>query len=240
MRSLFSILLVTMTVDALSAADRVLVVTATKGYRHESIETAEMVLTQISRRTPSFEIAFAREEKDMARMMTADALRGFKVVMFVNSTGELALPDRNALLQWVRTGGSLVGVHSASDTWHEWPEWIEMLGGEFLEHPPEFLADIVVEDQTHPATAGLNSLMFVEEIYSFKNFHRDRVRVLLSLRGAHPLAWWQRYGSGRVLYTALGHRIDVWELDWFQKHLAGAIQWGLGKDVPKKLRPVRR
>jgi len=227
MRALFVILILTMTVDVTSGADRVVVVTATRGYRHESIETAETILGQMSRGEPSFDIVFARDEKDMARLMTSEALRGVRLIMFVNTTGELALPDRDLLLQWVRSGGSLIGVHSASDTWHEWPEWVEMLGGEFLEHPPEFAAGIVVEDQKHPATRGLSSLMFVEEIYSFKNFHRDRVNVLLSLRGAQPLAWWRNYGSGRVLYTALGHRIDVWQLGWFQKHITGAIQWGL-------------
>ena len=227
MRLLFAILMFALSADAMLAADRVLVVTATKGYRHESIETAEKVLAEMAQRKPAFDVAFARDEKDMARLMTAEALRDVKVIMFVNTTGELALPDRDALIRWVRGGGSLIGVHSASDTWHEWPAWIEMLGGEFREHPPEFVADIVIDDHNHPATASLKSLKVLEEIYSFKSFDRERVNVLLSLRGAQPLAWWRKYGSGRVFYTALGHRIDVWQSEWFQKHIAGAIQWAM-------------
>ena len=240
MRTLLIALMLSAGAATMLAADRVLVVTATAGYRHESIETAERVLAEMSRRKPAFDVSFARDESDMARLITAEELRAVKVVMFVNSTGELALPNRDVLIQWVARGGSVIGVHSASDTWHEWPAWVEMLGGEFLEHPPEFLADVVVENQNHPATEGLSSVLLFEEIYSFKSFDRSRVNVLLSLRGAQPLAWYRSHGAGRVFYTALGHRADVWELEWFQKHVAGAIRWGLRQDVTKKPRAVRR
>ncbi len=66
--------------------------------------------------------------------------------------------------------------------------------------------------------------------------------MLLSLRsspedgqpGFFPLAWTRTYGSGRVLYTALGHRRDVWT-EWFQQHLTGAIAWGLRRDqIPRR------
>ncbi len=225
------------------AADRVVVVTATAGFRHDSIETAQQVIAGIAARTRWFDVAFARDEAQMADALSTDSLRAAKLVMFVNTTGELQLPSRNALLDWIAGGGSFIGVHSASDTWHEWPEYIAMLGGEFDHHPNQTTRTIFVDDPGHLATAALPAPHdLFEEFYLFKNFDLARVSMLLSLRsspedgqpGFFPLAWTRTYGSGRVLYTALGHRRDVWT-EWFQQHLTGAIAWGLRRDqIPRR------
>jgi hypothetical protein len=75
-------------------------------------------------------------------------------------------------------------------------------------------------------------------------FTRDRVHVLLSLDtektdisdlpqltkgGDYPQAWTREFGRGRVFYTALGHREDIWEGDpLFKAHVLGGIRWALG------------
>lgn len=242
MRTALALLL--LTAVPVTAADRVVVVTATAGFRHDSIETAEQVIAGIAARTRWFDVVFARDEDEMARTLSSGSLRGTKLVMFVNTTGDLQLPARNALLDWIAAGGSFIGIHSASDTWHEWPEYIVMLGGEFDHHPDQTTRTIFVDDPGHLATAALPAAHdLYEEFYLFKNFDRARVSMLLSLRtspedgqpGFFPLAWTRTYGSGRVLYTGLGHRIDVWTTDWFQQHLTGAIAWGLRRDqIPRK------
>jgi type 1 glutamine amidotransferase len=74
-------------------------------------------------------------------------------------------------------------------------------------------------------------------------FSRDRVHVLLSLDtgkmdisdlpqltpgGDYPQAWTRNYGRGRVFYTALGHREDIWSTDpLFKAHVVGGIRWAL-------------
>jgi hypothetical protein len=233
---------------SMMAADRLVVVTATAGFRHDSIETAEQVIAGIAARTRWFEVVFARDEDEMATMLSADSLRAAKLVMFVNTTGELQLPSRSALLDWIAGGGSFMGVHSASDTWHEWPEYIAMLGGEFDHHPDQTTRTIFVDDAGQLATAALPAPHdLLEEFYIFRNFDRARVAMLLSLRtdpedgqpGFFPLAWTRAYGSGRVLYTALGHRADVWTNPWFQQHLTGAIAWGLRRDQIPRRRAAR-
>src|SRR6476620_2020219 len=100
------------------AADRVVVVTATAGFRHDSIPAAEMVIAAIGEQTQWFTPEFVREEDDMPDALSAAALQGVKLVMFVNTTGELAPESRAPLLDWIRNGGTFRGVHSASDTWH--------------------------------------------------------------------------------------------------------------------------
>ena len=216
-----------------------LVVTATAGFRHESIEVAEQVLAELAA-PRGIEIVFARTEDDMRARLTPDALRGIDAVLFVNTTGELPAEPREALLRWVSRGGTFAGVHSASDTWHSSPEYIEMLGAEFVAHPPDYVATILVEDANHPATRSLPTPhAMLEEIYAFHKFDRDDVHLLLSLNGTDPLAWEKKHGRGDVLYTALGHRDDVWQSPWFRAHAGGILDWAVARQqAPSKRRAV--
>src|SRR6185437_5305482 len=73
-------------------------------------------------------------------------------------------------------------AHSASDTYHNEPRYIDMLGGEFKNHGNQAQADIVVENRNHPATSALSSRWLVtDEIYHFKENNRGRVDMLLAL-----------------------------------------------------------
>lgn len=230
-------------------APLVLVCTATEGFRHESIETAEDTLAAMAARTGLFQVRFARTEAEMVAALSPDALRDVRVVMFVNTTGEVATPRRAGLLQWVADGGAFIGVHSASDTWHESDQYLDMLGGEFVTHPDETTVAVHIDDPAHLSTAGLASPYTIfEEIYLFGRFSRERVNMLMSLRahpqtrapGFFPLAWHKGHGGGRVLYTALGHRKETWGTPWFQQHLTGAIEWGLGRERRARRRAVGR
>jgi uncharacterized protein len=223
---------------------QVLVVTATAGYRHESIPVAEQVLTAIAREH-GVEVSFARTEDEVRQRL--GQLDGVTAIFFVNTTGEL--PSADAVVAWVRDGGTFVGVHSASDTWHAVPEYLDMLGGEFIGHPPETAATVVVDDPGHVATRALPpSHQLFEEFYYFGGVDRSQVRTLLSLRarpeppgdpGYYPLTWEKRFGKGRVLYTALGHREDVWRSEWFRAHLNGIVQWAVDPPSQPKRRAVR-
>ena len=224
---------VTAALMAATEPARAIVVTATEGYRHESIETAEEVMAAIGERSGLFVPRFVRTAAEMPAALAPEELASAKLVMFVNTTGELEWPERQRLLDWVAGGGAFVGVHSAADTWHGWPEYLEMLGGEFASHPPETEVELFVDDRHHPSTSHLTEPRTIfEEIYLFDRFSRERVSMLLSLRAApgsgepgfFPLAWHRPYGQGKVFYTALGHRIDIWQAGWFQQHLEGAIE----------------
>ncbi|HEX6083816.1 MAG TPA: ThuA domain-containing protein [Thermoanaerobaculia bacterium] len=220
----------------LLARPRILVVTATAGFRHDSIEIAEQVLSGIAAQQ-NVEIEFARNEDELRKQA---GFHGLSAVFFVNTTGELPAEARDSLLAWINRGGTFVGIHSATDTWHASPEYLEMIGAEFATHPPDAEATIVVEDATHPATKNLPSPhVMVEEIYEFVKFDRAGVRLLLSTAGA-PLAWEKTHGNGEVLYTALGHREDVWQSAWFRAHVTGIMEWALAqRHAPSRRRAVR-
>ena len=218
-----------------------LVVTHTAGFRHSSIPEGESTIADLARQSGAFDVAYARTDADVRRQLTADALRGIDGVAFLNTTGNLGIPDMAAFLAWLREGRGFVGVHSASDTYHDDPRYLEMLGNEFDTHGDQAEVDIVVDDATHPATAGLGPRLRIrDEIYRFKVANRGQVGMLFSLDrfpadglaragepGDLPIAWQKPYGAGRVFYTALGHREDVWQDARFRQHVRGALLWAL-------------
>lgn len=224
-----------------STAKRLLVLTHTTGFRHASIPTAESVLTRLGTDSGVFTVTFCRTQSDVVQMVTSAGLANVDGVFFANTTGNLGIPDLAAFLAWIRGGGAFLGAHSASDTYHDAPDFIAMLGGEFETHGNETSVDIRVEDRGHPAGAPLpNPFAIFDEIYEFRTNPRGRVNVLLSLDrhpndghatagqpGDFPLAWYHAYGNGRVFYTALGHRDEVWNDSRYQQHLLGAIRWAL-------------
>ncbi|MCS7300651.1 MAG: ThuA domain-containing protein [Fimbriimonadales bacterium] len=228
----------------LSGKKRLLVVTHTAGFRHgDSIELGEKILADIGARSGAFEVDYCRNAQEVQKMLTPDFLNAGKYdgVVFLNTTGDIGIPDLQAFLDWLKTGKAFIGIHAAADTYHNRPEYLEMLQGQFAYHGQQTKVEAKVEQPDHPAVAHLAPAWAVfDEIYIFKENNRKRVTVLLSLdrhpddgtaqagkEGDHLLAWCREYGKGRVFYTALGHRLDVWESEAYQRHLLGGIKWAL-------------
>ena len=126
-----------------------------------------------------------------------------------------------------------------------------MIGGAFRTHGPQVTVECINQDPAHAACAKLPARWTVfDEIYEFKSFERPRVHGLLTLDkhpqtkapDDNPVAWARNHGRGRVFYTSLGHREDVWDPEYtqggrkkspqvarqFQEHLLGGIHWALG------------
>ena len=194
----------------------------------------------------------------LAEKMSTDALKNYDAIIFANTTGILPLPDKQGFLDWIKAGHGFVAIHSGSDTFHgpnnTVDPYSEMLGGEFKTHGAQVGVECMVQDPKHPATRhlGKSFVVNVEEVYQFKNYDPAKVHELLTL-DKHPndktpghfaVAWCKNYGEGRVFYTSLGHREDVWDAEWvdakgkranppgvseaYQKHLLGGIKWALG------------
>lgn len=218
----------------------VLIVTETQGFRHTSIPDAVELVRALGIGLGEWNVVGVVDAaQDVAAAITAAGLDTVDLVVFANTTGTLSFtPEgRTAFYQWMEQGGRFVGIHSATDTFHDDPTYVAMIGGEFLTHGPQVTVRLVVQDTTHPATIALpDSFDVLEEIYEFENFTRDSVHTLLALRrhpqteapGDFPLAWTRRFGEGRVFYTALGHREETYTDVRFRTHLTGGIRWTLG------------
>jgi type 1 glutamine amidotransferase len=225
------------------ASGRVLVVTHTEDFRHSSIELAEATISALGQQSGLFTVTFCRTADDVGRMLTASGLAGIDAIVFANTTGTLPIPDIGAMLRWIGEGHGFAGMHSAADTDHDVPAYLEMLGNEFRTHGEQATVDAIVENRSHPAASPLGSRFRVlDEIYKFTRPNRGSVTMLLSLdrqpddgsaeagqAGDLPLAWARSYGRGRVFYTALGHREDVWQNPLYQQHILGGIRWAMGR-----------
>lgn len=236
-------LLLGLALNTNAAQKKLLVVTATQGFRHSSIPLAEKVLAGLGEESGLFSVDYARggadgkASDDLQEKLAPDALKNYDGVVFANTTGDLPLPDRDAFIKWIRSGKAFIGMHSASDTFHGYPPYIEMLGGEFLTHQAQAAVECLNMDPTSAATKHLGSKYAVfDEIYILKNFHRDQVHGLLTLDkhpntripGDYPIAWSKEIGRGKLFYTSLGHREDVWLSADYQQHILGGIKWALG------------
>ena len=220
---------------------RVLVVTHTTGFRHTSIPIAESTIQAIGATNNLFEVRFCRTQADVTSMLTTQGLADVDAVFFANTTGTLGIPDMRAFLDWVAAGHAVLGTHSASDTSHESAEFLSMLGGEFVTHGAIVATEIRVDDASDPIVAHLAPRFTItDELYRFARNSRADVHALLSMDRVPPdglgdagtpadllMAWRRDFGTGRVFYTALGHREEVWQDARFRQHLLGALRWAL-------------
>jgi type 1 glutamine amidotransferase len=205
-------------------------VTATAGFRHDSIPAARQATSALGAAN-----GFTVTATEDLSVLNTIALEGYDALFFALTSGELALTadQKAAILAFVARGGGFVGAHSAADTLHGWPDFGRLIGAFFKEHPWTAPGRVVVEDRAHPTTAGLgDAFSITEEFYTFTDNPRPRVQVLLRLdpasvgaSGDYPLAWTLSYGSGRVYYNALGHFEATWRDSGFQRQLAAAIRW---------------
>jgi type 1 glutamine amidotransferase len=207
--------------------------TATSGFRHDSIAVARQVMPSIGAAN-GFTVTAT---EDLSAIDTAN-LGSHQVLMFALTSGELpfSAAQKTAILSFVEGGGGFVGIHSATDTLYEWADYGRLVGAYFFDHPWTQPATVVVETPAHPATAGIDASFTIrEEFYTFRESPRPRVQVLLRLdaasvgaTGDYPLAWAQSFGRGRAYYNALGHFDETWRDAGFQRQLAGAIRWASG------------
>jgi uncharacterized protein len=224
------------------AKHKVLYLTHSAGFKHDVLPVSETILKEIGDRSGAFEVTATQD----CSMVSREGLKQYDAVVFY-TTGELPFSDdqKAALLDFVKSGKGFVGIHSATDTFYKWPEYGEMIGGYFNDHPWHQDVTVNVEDTKHPATKHLGkSFQIKDEIYQFKDFSRERVHVLLSLDtnsvdltkpNVHrtdkdfALAWCRNYGKGRVFYSALGHREEVWRDPRYQQFILGGLKWAMGE-----------
>jgi hypothetical protein len=179
---------------------------------------------------------------DDVRDLSPDQVGSARVLaLFTIGETPFSAEQRGAILAAWRTGGlGVLGVHSASDACHTWPEYGSVMGARFDGHPWTQDFDIDVVGDGHPSTAHLgSSWRWHDEVYLFRDLRPDAQVLLrlgpdqvdLSAPGGRvpdcgfPLAWCVREGEGRTFYSALGHFPGAWETPAYLRHLAGGLAW---------------
>jgi len=171
---------------------------------------------------------------------------------------ELSPEQRADLLSFVKDDGKgFVAAHTATTAFLGWPEFGEMLGGQYDDHPWGTAdGSVINEDPNFPATRHFPATFpFSDEFYQTKNYSRDKLHVVLRLdmsrmpanAGVHrtdgdfPLAWAKMYGKGRVFYSSLGHAAKTWDNPDVYRMYFEALKWSLGlTDADVTPRPFKK
>jgi type 1 glutamine amidotransferase len=225
---------------------RILMVTQSKGFKHGSVSRkddklapAEQALTELGIKSGLFRVDCTQDcEKDF----TKENLQNYDIVFFY-TTGTLPIKEETLTYffnDWLKQKGhGFIGAHSAADTYHNYQPYWDMIGGTFNGHPwnSNETVTITVHDKSHPAAKPWGDEFEIkDEIYQFKNWQPEKVRVLMSLNMAKtklkkpyhvPILWVKNYGEGKAMHMSLGHREDVWTNEKYQESLLGGIKWVL-------------
>ena len=230
---------------------RILVFTRCQGFVHSSIPLGAKAFAMLGEKTG----AYTTEESEDMEAFSPDNLKRFDAILFLSTTNLDPTPEqRAALLEFVRGGKGIIGIHAASDNFYQWEEGAKMMGGLFCGHPwtAGCTVQIKLDEPDHPINACFDgeSFKIQDEIYQFKDpYSRQNQRIITSLdlsdpdtkavKGGNPraiertdgdfgISWVRREGQGRVFYCSLGHNEHIfWDARILQHYLAG-IQYALG------------
>jgi type 1 glutamine amidotransferase len=227
---------------------KMLMLTQSVGFKHGSVNRAEgqelspaeIAVTQLAQQSGLFDVHCTQ---DAAADFTKENLKNYDLVFFY-TTGKLPIKDADLdyfFKEWLPAKGhGFIGAHSATDTYGDYQPYWDMIGGTFDGHPwgSGTTVTITVHEPQHPAVAMWGpEFQIRDEIYQYKNWQPEKVRVLMSLNmekcqpkgDRHvPVSWVKQYGDGKVFYTNLGHNPETWTNKTFVKHLEGGIRWVLG------------
>jgi type 1 glutamine amidotransferase len=212
----------------------VLIFSKTNGYRHQSIETGIAAIQKLGT-TNNFTV----DATEDSLYLTDANLKKYKTIIFLSTTGTVLGKEQELALQnFIHNGGGFVGIHAATDCEYEWPWYVKMIGGNFLSHPQQQEAKLIVVDHTHPSTKHLPATwQRKDEWYNFKNLNPD-VTVLIKIDETsytggkngdnHPMAWYHSYEGGKIFYTELGHTNESYSDPLFLQHILGGIEYSMG------------
>jgi uncharacterized protein len=195
-------------------------------------------------------------------IFTPENLAPYDAIVFNNTTQlKITSPEaKAALLDFVRNGKGIVGIHAATDNFYDWPEAAAMLGGLFDGHPwgGDGTWAFRLDEPKHKLNRAFHGQGFKlkDEIYQYKDpYTRADRRVLITLDLTDPttggvtrgvkrtdkdfaVAWIKKFGKGRVFFCGLGHDKNVFQEPAILQFYLDGIQYALGDlkapDKPKK------
>jgi type 1 glutamine amidotransferase len=236
-------------------------------WAHQPNPFAERALEILGKKSGAFEAVVS----DDPRLLLGDKLPRFDALVMNNiHERDPFLPDdfgrldeqqkaaakkfdaavKESILEYVKSGKGVVGIHAATAAFQNWPEYGEMMGGYYGGH---IYQDVVIrlEEPKHPLNACFDGKPWRinDEIYISKEpYSRKNLRILLSLDldqmddpGKRPdkdyaVSWVRPYEKGRVFYTTLGHAAETYWNPLFLEHLLAGIQFAIG-DLPAEAAP---
>ena len=230
---------------------------------------AEKIVTELGK-THGFDVTATKDGSIFTRenLRGFDAFFFYTTGDLTQATGDknppMPVEGKVAFLEAIRSGKGFISSHSATDSFHSPGQefetqpvesrdpYIQMIGGEFIRHGPQQEAIMRVSSPRFPGLEKSGKEFRIkDEWYSLKNFASDLHVILVQVtqgmegtdyqRPDFPATWARRHGKGRVFYTSMGHREDVWTDPVFQSILLGGIAWAVGNvkaETPPNIKDV--
>lgn len=238
---------------------RILYFTQCAGYEHKMVRRegnelafSEKTLTELGKRV-GLEVVCTKD----GRVFDGD-LDQYDCIAFYTSSGDLTKPNKRndppvsekgleRLLEAVSAGKPFVGFHAATCSFRNVKAYMQMLGGEFICHGAQQESLMKIVSPGFPGVEGLGEGFRLNDEWYVMKIHDPKVHVILvqdthDMKGeryqrpSYPATWAKMHGKGRVFYTSMGHRQDVWTNDIFQNIVLGGLRWALG-DVDADVTP---
>jgi hypothetical protein len=229
------------------------------GVQHDAVTRALVTMERLGRESGAYDMyirtdsqLITKQPVTMAgnnRPTTNKNLNWFDAVFFYGVREiELTEQQRTDLMSFIKEDGKgFVAAHTATTAFFSWPEFGEMIGARFDEHPWGVVdGTIVIDDPLFPAMKHFPKVSVIkDEHYQHKDFSREKLRVLAHLDteaskldmknprvhrtdNDFPVAWSKMYGKGRVFYSTLGHAAEFWDNPQIQQMYFEALKWSLG------------
>ncbi len=227
---------------------KILICWKCEGWFHaRGIAAANAALPLLGQKTGAFEVTIVSGDY---KYFNPGEIEQFDAIV-LNNTTHLNLSDtqKAALLEFVKGGKGLIGIHAATDNFYDWPEGAEMIGGQFDGHPWVWRGTwaFKLDDPSHPVVSafGGQGFKFEEEVYQIKGaYSRETMHELISLDMSdattagvknqkradkdNPVCWIHPYGAGRVFYFSFGDHSEVWGNPGVVGTYLAGIQYALG------------
>jgi type 1 glutamine amidotransferase len=246
---------------------RLLVFSRSWGYKHTARPYGARAFEIMGQQTGAFEAVVTDDDS----LFEPERIGQFDAVVLNNTNEEIFLPEdfaklppdqqaqarerdellKTSLADFVRKGGGLAVVHAGVASFAGWPEFGELVGARFDNHPWGAGSTVVlhIEEPDHPLTAAFKEPYFIvtDEIYQVSDpYSRERLRVLIRVDPERTritpeqrklihrqdmdfaMTWIKSYGRGRVFYCALGHQHELFWNPVVLQHYLDGFQFALG------------
>ncbi len=214
----------------------------------QTLSLSEKVLRQLGHKA-GFEVEHTKDGRVFDRDLSSyDALvfysNGSLTGPSVEGFPPVSPAGKRRLIEAILAGKGVVAIHTANASFISDDPREALLGGVSLGHGTQQKARMRIVSPKFPGIVGLgDSFSKHEEWYAFRFTAKDLHVILVHDtstmkkqhpqdkqmydRSSYPSTWARMHGQGRVFYTAMGHREDVWTNPTFQQILTGAIAWAM-------------
>ncbi len=198
---------------------------------HDSEKLAEILSQEYFKN--GINITYSTDPEDL----TSETLNLYDGLILYANHDSITANQEKALLAYVSSGKGFIPIHSASYSFRNSPEVVNLIGGQFKSHEGgSFSAEIMKPD--HPALKDVEPFTTEwDETYVHDKLATD-IEVLMERveNGIRePYTWVKNHGKGRVFYTAFGHDERTFTNPGFLQLIKSGILWAVGDKAAEQL-----